>query len=104
MHAMQRKKNNNFSNEELKYCLECKKIICKTCLNKHENHENKNNIIINLQDVNSKCHIHMQPFCFYCYDCNKSICHICISKKEHTFHKKELLNELIQPEINGQYK
>ena len=94
------KNNNNFSNAELKYCLECKKIICKTCLNKHENHENKNNIIINLQDVNSKCHIHMQPFCFYCYDCNKSVCHICISKKEHNFHRKELLNELIQPEIN----
>ena len=91
--------NTKNSNEELKYCLECKKIICKTCLNKHENHENKNSMI-NLKDVNSKCHFHLEPFCSYCYDCNKSICHVCISKKEHRFHKKEFLNELIPPEID----
>ena len=68
-------------------------------MNKHENHENKNSMI-NLKDVNSKCHFHLEPFWSYCYDCNKSICHVCISKKEHRFHKKEFLNELIPPEID----
>ena len=95
------KKNNNFnSNKELKYCLECKEIICKICLNEYKKHEKHEKSIINLEDVNSKCNLHIQPFCSFCYDCNKSICHLCISNKEHRFHKKEFLNELIPPEIN----
>lgn len=94
-------KKNNIENEgqQLKYCLECKKIICKNCLNKHEKHE-KNNKILNLNEINSKCNLHLEPYCLYCYKCNKSICHICISNKEHLFHKKDFLNELITQEIN----
>lgn len=94
-------KKNNIENEyqQLKYCLECKKIICKNCLNKHEKHE-KNNKVLNLNEINSKCNLHLEPYCLYCYQCNKSICHICISNKEHLFHKKDFLNELITQEIN----
>ena len=95
-----KKNKKEYPNEEFKYCLECNKIICKTCLDKHEKHENKNNILINLDDINNKCYLHLEPFCSFCYDCNKSICHLCISKKEHLFHKKEFLNELLTKEIN----
>ena len=94
----QKKNKCNFPEEQLKYCFDCKKIICKTCLDKHEKQE-KNNFM-NLDDINSKCNLHLEPFCFYCYQCNKSICHLCISHKEHLYHKKELLNELLTQEIN----
>jgi len=94
-------KKNKIENQDqqLKYCLECKKVICKNCLSKHEKHE-KNDKILNLDEINCKCNLHLEPYCLYCYQCNKSICHICISNKEHLFHKKDFLNELISQEIN----
>ena len=33
----QKKNKSNFPEEQFKYCFHCKKIICKTCLDKHEN-------------------------------------------------------------------
>ena len=59
----------------------------------------KKNIIINLEDANSKCYIHSEDYISYCNQCNKSICHICIANKEHLFHKKNFLNEIISQDI-----
>ena len=95
------KKNNNLD-LSLKYCLECNKIFCKNCLNKHEKHE-KNNTMLIIGDVNCKCNLHSEDFCCFCYQCNKSICHICIANKEHLFHKKDFLNEIISKDINQKY-
>ena len=73
-----------------KFCIHCNKIICKECLKNHESNEK----LLNVSEMNTKCHLHLENFLFYCYDCDKSLCESCISSREHKFHKKDLLNEL----------
>ena len=72
-----------------KYCYNCKKNMCYDCYIRH----NKHNDIINLNEVNNKCHEHEGEcdYLIYCFTCNKNICSK-ISEIDHKEHDKDVIS------------
>ena len=86
--SLNRKKNKNI---RLYYCNKCNKYICnlEKCNNEHET-KCKNKILIELNKIDSDCHIHGKNLIYFCQDCNISFCHLCDGHKNHN---KKLINE-----------
>ena len=55
------------------YCAECKNYFCKTCKDKHE-HQLK---IIDIKEINTKCHNHLKEYKTYCKKCREHFCEDC---------------------------
>ena len=68
-----------------KYCLNCKKILCKKCISIHLK---KDHDIIKTKDNNLFCLKHNNSFSLFCNDCKENLCFYCIEEhKEHTLTK-----------------
>jgi surface protein len=55
------------------YCTECKNFFCETCKDKHE-HQLK---IIDIKEINTKCHNHLKEYKTYCKKCREHFCEDC---------------------------
>ena len=71
-------------NIRLYYCNKCNNYLCnlEKCNNEHET-KCKNKILIELDKIDSDCHIHGKNLIYFCQDCNKSICYLCDGHKNH---------------------
>jgi len=79
--SLNRKENKNI---RLYYCNKCNKYICnlEKCNNEHET-KCKNKILIELDKIDSDCHIHGKNLIYFCQDCNICFCHLCDGHKNH---------------------
>ena len=84
--------------EQVKFCLECKKILCKKCIESHIDLFGNN--LHHLEDETPPhtdlCKDH--PTCFLdtlCKECHKTICHLCIVEgNKHYGHNAVSFNSL----------
>ena len=81
--------NNNFYR-----CITCNKNLCPSCRSNH----NKNDKIINYDDINYICNKHNVEYSKYCKNCNKNICIRC--ENEHNGHDKIYFAEILPSENN----
>ena len=72
--------------DNFKYCLNCKKILCNNCQLNHKDEEIYK--LIDLKRFDSLCQIHSNLYCFYCIKCKTNICISCQNK--HISH--DLIN------------
>ena len=64
------------------YCIHCFKYLCEDCSKIHL-FENKHKLI-DLNQLNIYCQIHLKKFSFFCFTCQKNICEFC--KSTHIEH------------------
>jgi len=82
----------------VKFCLECKKILCKKCLESHEDlfGENLHHLDSEIPQYSELCKDH--PTCFLdtiCTDCHTLICHMCLMEgNKHYRHNAVSFNSL----------
>ena len=81
--------NNNFYR-----CITCNKNLCPSCRSNH----NKNDKIINYDDINYICNKHNAEYSKYCKNCNKNICIRC--ENEHNGHDKIYFGDILPSENN----
>jgi hypothetical protein len=84
--------NNNRSNtykNEFYYCDICKMNLCPICKSTHDNNHN----VINYNDKEFKCNIHIENYNSYCNKCKKNICMTC--ENEHNNHSIIYYDKLI---------
>ena len=67
----------------VKFCLECKKILCKKCIESHEDlfGENLHHLESEIPQYSDLCPDH--PTCFLdtlCTNCHTTICHLCLTE------------------------
>ena len=86
-------KSNTYGNEMYK-CLNCDKLLCPLCKNKH----NKKDKIINIEKKNVYCKKHYESFNNYCELCKKNICMRC--EKEHDVHKLISYGKIMADDYN----
>ena len=85
-------KNSNKSNSYDKIFYKsntCKNNICSLCKTTHD----KNNIIINYDEINYICEKHSGPYNSYCKICNKNFCTDC--EKEHNDHETTTYGKIL---------
>ena len=87
------KQNSDLDNNIFNYCINCKKIICNNCINKHKK-DNNNHNFIKTRELNIKCLEHNKEICSYCLDCQKQLCDECLKNAFHFDHKKTILTEM----------
>ncbi len=63
------------------YCTICDKIYCELCVSKHEHQSS----FIKINELDTKCHIHLKKYSKYCKNCKKHFCVDC----ENCKHSKE---------------
>jgi len=82
----------------VKFCLECKKILCKKCIESHEDlfGENLHHLESEIPEYSDLCKDH--PTCFLdtlCTDCHTTICHLCLTEgAKHYRHNAVSFNSL----------
>ena len=82
----------------IKFCLECKKILCKKCLESHDDlfGENLHHLESEIPQYSDLCKDH--PSCFLdtlCTDCHTTICHLCLMEgSKHYRHNAVSFNNL----------
>lgn len=86
----QKLQENDFNNI-FDYCTICKEIYCSTCRQKHE-HETS---FLKMNEINYKCHTHLEEYKQYCTICKKHFCENC----DACTHENER-KDLITPNIN----
>lgn len=89
------KKKEFNKNDEIKFCNDCKNIICSSCISTHDKKYKEHQIKINIddKDKNIKCQEHSgKNFVYYCQNCSESLCEEC--KNEHKNHNTPKFNEL----------
>ena len=70
----------------IKYCVNCKLIICNNCSLEHIN---SNHIVFNNEEYNIKCKKHLNNFYeAYCHYCRGNICKECKKSGTHFKHNK----------------
>jgi hypothetical protein len=64
-------------NFQMNYCFECKDNICdeNNCLLEHS--KLQHNKIVNLNDINNLCLLHLKPFEYFCQNCKILLCSNC---------------------------
>ena len=71
------------------FCQGCEKVICSSCVKKHEENEKKkdpiNHKLVPLDKYINFCPLHRNKYSAYCFDCKKNTCVKCT---EHRQHKK----------------
>ena len=83
---------------QIKFCLECKKYLCKKCIESHVDlfGENLHHLEDESPPHNDLCKEH--PTCFLdtlCNDCHKTICHLCLVEgNKHFCHNAVSFNSL----------
>ena len=83
---------------QIKFCLECKKYLCKKCIESHVDlfGENLHHLEDESPPHNDLCKDH--PTCFLdtlCNDCHKTICHLCLVEgNKHFCHNAVSFNSL----------
>ena len=83
---------------QIKFCLECKKNLCKKCIESHVDlfGENLHHLEDESPPHNDLCKDH--PTCFLdtlCNDCHKTICHLCLVEgNKHFCHNAVSFNSL----------
>ena len=80
------------TNETPFYCYNCRKIMCKECLNNKHEKEHKN--IFKYEDLKDKCLVHPDnnDIKYYCITCKQSLCKNCVTDLEHV--KKHDIKEI----------
>ena len=64
--------------KRFKFCSECVKILCKTCLRRHNNNQiTMNHETISLRKMDTFCCLHKNRYTHYCEVCHKNICEDC---------------------------
>ena len=82
----------------VKFCLECKKILCKKCIESHEDlfGENLHHLESEIPQYSDLCKDH--PMCFLdtlCTECHTIICHLCLTEgSKHYRHNAVSFNSL----------
>ena len=81
----------------VKFCLECKKILCKKCIESHEDLFGENHHLDSeIPQYSDLCKDH--PTCFLdtlCTDCHTTICHLCLTEgSKHYRHNAISFNSL----------
>jgi len=80
------------NNKEFYKCFMCNKNLCPQCKSQHD----RSHKIIDYDDKDYKCSIHIQPFKSYCKNCNQNLCPSC--KDEHNKHEIIEFNDIIPDE------
>ena len=76
------------------YCINCNKILCNQCKNKH-NKIFYSHQFINTKEINNKCLLHNSvQIISYCLDCNCQLCEKCLDSRKHLGHRKNLIREV----------
>ena len=82
----------------VKFCLECKKILCKKCLESHEDlfGENLHHLDSEIPEYSDVCKDHPSGFLdTLCTDCHMTICHYCLLEgNKHYRHNAISFNSL----------
>ena len=53
------------------YCRKCSKYFCEKC---SKEHIDNNSFFIKVNEINNKCHKHLENYVSYCKECNKHFC------------------------------
>ena len=82
----------------VKFCLECKKILCKKCLESHADlfGENLHHLDSEIPEYSDVCKVHPSGFLdTLCTDCHMTICHYCLLEgNKHYRHNAISFNSL----------
>ena len=82
----------------VKFCLECKKILCKKCLESHQDlfGENLHHLDSEIPEYSELCKDHPSSFLdTLCTDCHTTICHLCLLEgNKHYRHNAVSFNSL----------
>ena len=82
----------------VKFCLECKKILCKKCLESHQDlfGENLHHLDSEIPEYSELCKDHPSSFLdTLCKDCHTTICHLCLLEgNKHYRHNAVSFNSL----------
>ena len=65
----------NSEENEIYFCINCKKNMCEKCKLKHD----KYHYLVNYEDKNYICKDHQRYYDSFCNTCNKNICIVCYS-------------------------
>ena len=91
-----------------RYCKECSKFLCQTCIDRHNGWADfSSHEILGVEDVAStasklvplkeqptmECSSHGKPLEVYCDTCDKLICQLCTTAKAHRNHEYEPLTD-----------
>ena len=91
-----------------RYCKQCSKFLCQTCVDMHNKWGDfSSHQILGVEDVAStasklvplkeqptmECSSHSYPLVVYCDTCDKLICHLCTTAKAHRNHEYEPLTD-----------
>ena len=91
-----------------RYCKQCSKFLCQTCVDKHNAWADfSSHQILGVEDVATtasklvplkeqptmECSSHGKPLEVYCDTCDKLICHLCTTAKAHRNHEYEPLTD-----------
>ena len=64
------------------YCRKCSKYFCEKC---SKEHIDNNSFFIKVNEINNKCHKHLENYVSYCKECKKHFCY----KDKNCSHKVE---------------
>ena len=80
----------------LKYCVNCKKIICNECKEIHIKNCLGKHFFINNNERRIKCSIHPEKNnADYCFDCTTHLCNNCLETRKHIEHNTKSLLQFI---------
>ena len=88
-------KTPNLNNNDFLYCSNCKKILCKNCIQNHSEHNE-----FKLCRFDGFCLKHSNTFFSYCKNCKENLCAFCLN--EHQNHIKINLT-LLKDEIKNEF-
>ena len=88
--------NYKFNDNFIKYCIDCKILLCNKCYVKHlmvKENKNKHHYIINKKEMNNKCFIHLgEKNQYYCLDCKKNLCIKCTMNIDHIIYRHHIIS------------
>ena len=89
--------------KRFKFCSECVKIFCKTCLKRHNRNQlTTTHETISLRKMDTFCCWHKRRFTHYCEICHKNICEDCFYM--HNNHEILTLRQIKIPKNAGAKK
>ena len=88
----------NLNKNDFHYCSTCKKILCKNCIQKHDEHNE-----IKLNRFDGYCLKHLNTFFSYCKHCKKNLCAFCLNEHQNHTNLNLSLILLKENEIKEYY-
>ena len=81
-------------NDEMIYCVECKKIVDNPCLEYHHKNTNHSRYLQLNKNIFNYCLEHKFQYIFRCMDCNQSLCEKCnFSSHDNNGHELEQIKK-----------